>query len=247
MESRVLPSKSVAPVLSEYFVCVKINIDKPPAAAEKLFEQVNGNTLPFYVYTTPDGTFISATSGYRDVDEFKGDLEGVLKHHSLRPSADQEKKLAAAADQAAKDLESKEFALVIKAWRDSNGVRGFSDSKKRLKSLADKAVEGGRARLQEAEGLVKAEKHAEAMALLKKLQTDFRGTDLDGPIKNAIDAIEAVKPSPGPDTVILKDGSKVNGKIVARSEQLVMVQVPGGKFVKIEKEKIADIQSDPKK
>jgi len=247
MESRVLPNKHVAPILFEFFVCVKVNIDRPPAGAGKLFEQVNGNTLPFYVYTTPDGTFISGTSGYRDENEFKGDLEGVLKHHSLRPSAEQEKKLAADADQAAKDLEAKEFAAVIKAWRDSQSVRGFSDSKKKLKALADRAVEGGRARLQEADALVKADKHADAMAMLKKLQTDFRGTDLDGPIKAAIDAIEAVKPSAGPDTVILKDGTSVNGKIVARSEQLVMIQVPGGKFVKIEKEKIAEIRSDPKK
>ena len=247
MESRVLPAKTVAPILSEYFVCVKVNIDKPPAAAEKLFEQVNGNTLPFYVYTTPDGTFISATSGFRDEGEFKADLDGVLKHHSLRPSADQEKKLAAAAEQAVKDLDAKEFAAVIKAWRESSSIRGFSDSKKKLQALADKAVEGGRSRLQEADALVKADKHADAMVILKKLQTDFRGTDLDGPIQNAINAIEAVKPSPGPDTVILKDGSKVNGKIVARSEQLVMIQVPGGKFVKIEKDKIAEIQSDPKK
>src|SRR6185503_12267026 len=125
MESRVLPSKSVAPVLSEFFVCVKVNIDKPPAAAEKLFEQVNGNTLPFYVYTTPNGTFISATSGYRDEGEFKTDLENVLKHHSLRPSADQEKKLAAAVEQAAKDLEAKEYATVIKAWRESSSIHGF--------------------------------------------------------------------------------------------------------------------------
>ena len=247
MESRVLPHKTIAPLLAEYFVCLKVNIDKPPAAVEKLLEKVNGNTLPFYIYMAPDGTMISSTSGFRDESAFKADLEGVLKHSSLRPSVDQEKKLATAADQAAMDLESKEFAAVVKAWRDSLAVRGFSESKKKLKVLADKAVEGGRSRIQEAEALVKADKHAEAMAILKRLQVDFRGTDLDGPLKTAIDAIEAVKPSPGPDTVILKDGTSVNGKIVARSDQLVMIQVPGGKFVKIEKDKIADIQSEPKK
>src|SRR5262245_55048417 len=99
MESRVLPHKNIAPMLAEYFVCVKINIDKPPAAAEKLFEKVNGNTLPFYIYLTPDGTMISNTSGFRDESQFKADLDGVLKHPSLRPSAEQETKLAAAAEQ----------------------------------------------------------------------------------------------------------------------------------------------------
>ena len=247
MESRVLPSRTVAPILNESFVCVRVNIDGPPAAAEKLFEQVNGNTLPFFVYTTPDGTLITSTSGFRDENQFKADLEGVLKHHSLRPSADQEKKLAAAAEQAAKDLDAKEYVAVVKAWRESLSVRGFSDSKKKLKALVDKAVEGGRARIQEADALVKQDKHADAMAILKKLQADFRGTDLDGPVKTAIDAIEAVKPSPGPDTVVLKDGTSVNGKIVARSEELIMIQVPGGKFVKIEKGKIAEIKSEPKK
>jgi hypothetical protein len=247
MESRVLPSKNVAPILSEYFVCVKVNIDKPPAAAEKLFEQVNGNTLPFYVYTTPEGRFISATSGFRDENQFKADLETVLKHDSLRASPEQEKKLAGAADQAAKDLDAKEFAAVVRAWRDSLGVKGFSDSKKKLRILVDKAVEAGRARLQEADALVKEDKHAEAMAIIRKVQADFRGTDLDGPAKAAADAIEAVKPSPGPDTVVLKDGTSVNGKIVARSDQLVMIQIPGGKFVKIEKDRIAEIKSEPKK
>jgi len=247
MESRVLPAKTIAPILAEYFVCVKVNIDKPPPAVEKLFEKVNGNTLPFYVYLAPDGQFISGTSGFRDEQQFKADLEGVLKHESLRPSAEQEKKLAAAGDQAAKDLEAKEYAGVIKAWRDSLTVRGFSDHKKKLKALADKAVDGGRERLKEADALVKADKHAEALVILKKAQSDFRGTELDRPVKAAIDAIEAVKPSPGPDTVRLKDGTSVNGKIVARTEQMIMIQVPGGKFMKIDKDKIAEIQSEPKK
>ena len=247
MESRVLPHKTIAPMLSEYFVCVKVNIDRPPAAAEKLFEQVQGNTLPFYVYMSPEGTIITSTSGFRDESQFKSDLEGVLKHASLRPSAEQEKKLAAAAEQAAKDLEAKEHAAVIKAWRDSLAMRGFSDAKKKLKALADKAVEAGRARLQEADALVKLDKHFEAMAILRKLQADFKGTDLDGPVKTAIDAIEAVRPSPGPDTVVLKDGTRINGKIVARSEQLIMLQIPGGKFMKFETDKVAEVHSESKK
>jgi hypothetical protein len=249
MESRVLPSKTIAPLLTEYFVCVKVSVDRPPAAAEKLFEKANGNVLPFFIFTTPDGTFITNTSGFRDENVFKADLERVLMHPSLRPSDEQEKKLAASADQAEKKLEAREFGPVIRAWKESLFVRGFSDSKWKLKDLAEKAVAAGRDLLKEADALVKADKHAEAATIIKKVQADFRGTELEAPAKAALDAIEAVKPSasPSPDTVILKDGTKVNGKIVARSEQLIMIQVAGGKFVKIEKEKIAEIQSDPKK
>ena len=95
MESRVLPHKDVAPLLTEYFVCAKINVDKPPAAAQKLFEKVNGSPLPFYIYVAPDGTFISNTRGYRSDAEFKADLERVLTHPSVRTPPEQEKKLQA--------------------------------------------------------------------------------------------------------------------------------------------------------
>jgi len=249
MGSRVFPSKSIAPLLTEYFVCVKVNVDRPPGAAEKLFEKANGNTLPLILFTTPDGAFISNTSGFRDENTFKADLERVLTHPSLRLSDEQEKKLAASADQAEKNLGAKEFGPVIRAWKESLYVKGFSDSKWKLKDLAERAVAAGRELLQDADSLVKADKQADAVTLLKKLQTDFRGTELEAPVRAALDAIEAVKPSsaPSPDTVILKDGTKVSGKIVARSEQLIMIQVPGGKFVKIEKEKIAEIQSEAKK
>jgi len=55
------------------------------------------------------------------------------------------------------------------------------------------------------------------------------------------------KPSPGPDTVVLKDGTRVNGRILIRNEDLIMIQTPDGKRVKIEKDQIAEIKSEPKK
>jgi hypothetical protein len=53
-------------------------------------------------------------------------------------------------------------------------------------------------------------------------------------------------PAAAPDTVVLKDGTSVTGKIVAKSEELLMVQTPDGKFVKIEASKVAEIRSQPK-
>src|SRR5437588_672713 len=126
MESRVLPAKAIARILDESFVCVKVNIDKPPAAAEKLLGQVGGDTLPFYAYVTPDGKFILGTSGYRDEREFAADLGNVLKHESLKTSTEAEKRLSAAVEQAAKDLEAKQYASVVKAWRNGASEKGFS-------------------------------------------------------------------------------------------------------------------------
>src|SRR5437667_8123339 len=135
MESRVLPAKSVTALLAENFVCVKINIDKPPAAAQKILEQVKGNTLPFYVYTTPDGRFITGTSGFRDEGRFKADLEAVLKSDLLKVSAEDEKKLLAAAEQAGKDLEAKKYSAVVKAVQEAEGIKGISETKKKLRDL----------------------------------------------------------------------------------------------------------------
>ena len=247
MESRVLPAKSVTALLAENFVCVKINIDKPPAAAQKILEQVKGNTLPFYVYTTPDGRFITGTSGFRDEGRFKADLEGVLKSDLLKVSAEDEKKLLAAAEQAGKDLEAKKYGAVVKAIQEAEGIKGLSDTKKKLRELLRQALEAGRALLQEADSLVKADKHADAKPIIRRVQTDFRGTELEAPANAAADAIERAKPSPGPDTVVLKDGTTVNGKIVARTDELIMIQTPDGKRVKIDKDKIADIKTEPKK
>ena len=223
-----------------------MQIDDPPPGAEKLLRQVNGNILPFYVYTTPDGQFISGTSGYRDEREFKGDLERVLRHDALKVPPEVEKRLAAAVEQARKDLDAKQYGAVVKAWRDGVSAKGFSDSKRILQGILEKAVAAGRARLAEADALAQAGKHDEAKALLKQLQSDFRGTDLDGPIQASLAAVEKAKPSPGPDTVVLKDGTSVNGKIVARTDDRIVVQTPDGKFLKIEKDKVAEIRSVPK-
>lgn len=247
MESRVLPAKAISALLAESFVCVKVSIDKPPAAAVKILDQVNGNTLPFYAYATPEGKFITGTSGFRDEELFKADLEGVLKSDLLKVSPDGEKRLAAAVEQAGKDIETKRYGSVVKAARDAEAVKGISDSKKKLRQLLGQAVEAGRAFIQEAEALMKADKPVEALALLRRVQADFRGTELEIAAKAAGDAIERAHPSPGPDTVVLKDGTKVNGKIIARNDELIMVKTPEGKMVKIEKEKISGIKTEPKK
>jgi sialidase-1 len=51
----------------------------------------------------------------------------------------------------------------------------------------------------------------------------------------------APAPQAAPDTVVLKDGSKVTGKIIARTADLIMVRDAAGKLVKIETDKIAEI------
>jgi hypothetical protein len=53
-------------------------------------------------------------------------------------------------------------------------------------------------------------------------------------------------PAAAPDTVVLKDGTSVIGKVVGKSETLVVVQTPDGKFVKIEADKVAEIRTPPK-
>jgi hypothetical protein len=57
----------------------------------------------------------------------------------------------------------------------------------------------------------------------------------------------AARPAPGPDTVVLKDGTTVNGKIVGRSDEAILLKTPEGKMVKIEADKVAEIRSQPKK
>jgi hypothetical protein len=177
MESRVLPSADVAPLLSR-FVCVKVDADNP-GEAEKILSQVKGNILPFYAYLTPDGKFISGTSGYRDVGVFKADLEGVMKSELLKVPAELEKKLAKLADQAEKDLEAKKTSAVLKAAKDAQLIRGFSASKDRLLGLQGKALESGRERIREAADLCRDGKYEEAGTLVASLLKDFKGTELE--------------------------------------------------------------------
>jgi hypothetical protein len=79
----------------------------------------------------------------------------------------------------------------------------------------------------------------------------FRLSPASGPFPSlpAADDKKTPPAAPGatPDTVVLKDGTTVSGKIVAKSEELLMVQTPDGKFVKIEASKVAEIRTAPKK
>lgn len=91
----------------------------------------------------------------------------------------------------------------------------------------------------------------QALALLSK--HGFRRERLSAPPSPAAapaaaaqPAPDAPKPAPGPDTVVLKDGTTVNGKVVGKSELMVIVQTPEGKVVKIEADKVAEIRSQPK-
>lgn len=174
----MLPSPEVKALLAAKFVCVKVDADNP-GPADKLMSQVTGNVLPFYAYATPDGRFISGTSGFRDVAVFKADLERVLGHESLKVPADAEKKLAKLAEQAAKDLADKKYAAVVKTARSAEAVRGFSPSKDKIAAAFAEALAAGRARIQEAADLCRDGKFDEAGAILNALSKDFKGTELE--------------------------------------------------------------------
>jgi hypothetical protein len=178
MESSVLPAADVVAILSAKFICVKVDCDNP-GPAEKMLSQVKGNTLPFYAYVTPDGKFISGTSGFRNQKAFLADLEGVLKNDALKVPPELEKKLAKMADQAAKDFEGGKMAAVVKAARDADAMRGFSDSKDKIKDLFAQAIEKGQARIKEAAGLCSEGKFDEASAILTPLARDYKGCEVE--------------------------------------------------------------------
>lgn len=192
MESRVLPSETVAAILSAKFVCLKVDADNP-GQAEKMLSQVKGNTLPFYAYVAPDGKFISGTSGFRAVETFKGDLEGVLKSDALRVPPELEKKLARMAEQIAKDYEAKKIAAVVKTARDAEAIRGFSDSKDKIKEVLDQALESGRQKVKEAAQLSSDGKFEEASALVSPLARDYKGTELEHEATAAGKAVDRMK------------------------------------------------------
>ena len=178
MESSVLPKSEIAKILSSKFICLKVDADNP-GPAEKMLSQVKGNTLPFYAYATPDGKFISGTSGFRNVASFKADLESVLKNEALAVPAPLEKKLSKMADQAAKDFEAQKIAAVIKAARDADAIRGFSESKDRIKELLARVVEGGDQKIKEAAGLAGDAKFDEASAILGAAAKDYKGPEVE--------------------------------------------------------------------
>lgn len=192
MESRVLPAAPVVAILSAKFICVKVDVDNP-GPAEKMLSQVKGNTLPFYAYATPDGKFISGTSGFRSEQAFLADLEGVLKNDALRVPPEFEKKLAKMADQAAKDAEAGKVAAVLKAGRDAEAIRGFSDSKDKIKELSNQAVEKGQQKIKDAAQLCAEGKFDEAGALLSPLARDYKGSDVERAATAAVKALDRLK------------------------------------------------------
>jgi len=192
MESSVLPAAAVTAILSSKFICVKVDVDNP-GQAEKLFSQVKGSTLPFYAYATPEGKFISGTSGFRNEKTFLADLEGVLKNETLRVPPELEKKLAKMADQAAKDFEGNKIAAVIKAGKDADAIRGFSDSKDKIKELNAQVLARGLEKIKEAAQLCGDAKFDEAAAIVSPLAKDYKGSEVEKAAAAAGKAVDKFK------------------------------------------------------
>jgi hypothetical protein len=91
MESRIQPSEPIKSLLSKRFVCVRVDADEPPAGADKLLNEIKGETLPFIAYVTPKGKFISGTAGFRNEEVFKADLEAVLGSELLKEPKEESK------------------------------------------------------------------------------------------------------------------------------------------------------------
>ncbi len=53
--------------------------------------------------------------------------------------------------------------------------------------------------------------------------------------------------TPGPDTVTLKDGTVLKGKILMRSDDVILIETDDGKRVRVEMDKVKDVKSEPKK
>ncbi len=191
MESSVLPAAEIVTILSK-FVCVKVDCDNP-GPAEKMLSQVKGSTLPFYAYATPDGKFISGTSGFRSEKVFKTDLEGVLKNDALKTPPELDKKLAKMAEQAAKDFEAKKFAAVLKTARDAEAIRGFSDAKDKIKELQTQTVEAGQQKIKEAAQLAGDGKFDEAGPILSAAAKDFKGSEVEKAATAGTKALDRLK------------------------------------------------------
>ncbi len=80
MDSRVIPSTSIPPILARSYVCLRTDADHPSADVQKLRDRVKGDILPFCIYLTSAGKYIGATSGYRGEADFQSDLESILQH-----------------------------------------------------------------------------------------------------------------------------------------------------------------------
>jgi|SRR5579862_4587220 len=192
MNERVLPSPEVVALLSSKFVCLKVDADNPGPAA-KFTGQVKGDILPFIAYVSPDGKFISGTSGFRSVPVFLADLEAVLRSDVLKVPADLERKLSKLADQAAKDLEANKVSAVLKAAREAEAARGFSASKDKIDELHSQVLGLGREKLKEASQLCADGKFDESGAALSALIREFKGSEIEHAAVAANKALDRFK------------------------------------------------------
>ncbi len=189
MASRVLPKKEIQALLASNFVCVKIDADSVPSEIEPIMKQGNGKTLPFYAYLTPEGNFISGTSGYRGAAEFAKDLQSALRSEPMRASPNAQASLAAAAEQAEKDFKAKKYPAVLLATQEALEVRGWSDSKAKLRELGAKCEEIGQVRLAEALALVRKGNLKAASGLVRSVQKEFAETTIGRTADLAVSSI----------------------------------------------------------
>ena len=229
----MLPAKDVAPLLAGKFVCVKVDADNP-GPASKILSQVQGNTLPFFAYVTPDGKFISGTSGFRDEKAFKADLEGVLASDLLRVPAPLEKKLEKMAEQAAKEAEAGKTTAVIRTARQARGIRGSSPSKDKIAEIYAKTVEEGQAKLKEAAELCGEGKFDDADKLVSAVARDYKGTELDKPAAAAKKALPRLRQAH-------KDAEAGNKNSAQRNWELVVKDCQDAPaFVALAEEKLKE-------
>jgi hypothetical protein len=235
MEGRVLPSDEVSAVLSANFACLKVNIDSPPVEVKKFLDQVQGQTLPFYAYVTPDGKFIHGTSGFRAVEAFKQDLDKALRSDAMRAPPEVEKKLVQLATQAEKDLEAKRYGAVQRAAKDAEKVKGFSDARVRLQEMQGKALAALRQALDETAALAKDGKLDDALVSARRQLNDFRGTEVEAASVTAVKSIERLKAAAGN----AEKGDKAGARHVY---QLIQKEAPDSPYAAIAAERLKGLE-----
>lgn len=193
MASSVLPTEEINALLCHEFVLLKVDIDKPTKGVQKFLDAVKGQVLPFWAYVTPDGTFISGSSGFRNAEDFLADLKSAMTSALMRVPAPVEKTLAKSADQAAKDLEEKKHGAVVRAVKDAEKYRGYSESKLKLRELLTKAVVAGREVLATAAEQAHGGDLEAALATARPVLADFKGTELDAAAALAVKCLEKLK------------------------------------------------------
>lgn len=193
MASRVLPTEEIHALLTREFVLLKVDIDKPTKGVQKYLDAVKGQVLPFWAYVTPDGTYISGSSGFRGADDFLADLKSAMTSERMRVPAPVEKALAKSAEQATQDLEEKKNGAVVHAAKEAEKARGYSESKLKLRELLAKAVAAGREVLAAAAEQAKGGDLEGALAAAKPVAADFKGTELDAAAALAVKCLEKFK------------------------------------------------------